>query len=256
MLAAGFWRRSLDEFKRLSGVALRLEAIDTAKNPRYLASFSDPETLSLCKIMSDSDIGGFSTSHLDYHASTAHSPSHARFHGTISTDLPPNNPEIQRTGYAGWRTKDRGATIFGRGVWDVDPYAYCALRVRSDGRNYNVNVQTESIVPSDLHQHRLYARRPGEWETVLIPWGEFVRTNHGVVVQPQAEMLRQRVRSVGISLTDRIPGPFELCIARIWATNGLGPDDERGFGDEDGLDFVQPGESKTSKETPRHGKML
>lgn len=90
-----------------------------------------------------------------------------------------------------------------------------------------MNVQTESVVPTDLHQHRLYARRPGEWETVLIKWNEFVRTNHGVVVEPQAELLRQKVRTVGIGLIDRVPGPFELCIERIWATNQLTDEDVR-----------------------------
>lgn len=90
-----------------------------------------------------------------------------------------------------------------------------------------MNVQTESVVPTDLHQHRLYARRPGEWETVLIKWDEFVRTNHGVVVEPQTELLRQKVKTVGIGLIDRVPGPFELCIERIWATNHLTEEDAR-----------------------------
>lgn len=47
-----------------------------------------------------------------------------------------------------------------------------------------------------------------------------MRTNHGFVVEPQTELLRQRVHSVGIGLTDRVEGPFELCIERVWATNG------------------------------------
>lgn len=103
----------------------------------------------------------------------------------------------------------------------MDPYAFLALRFKSDGRKYFVNVQTESIVYTDIHQHRLYARKPGEWETVLIKWGEFVRTNYGQVVEPQTEMLTQKVRTVGIGLTDRIPGPFDLAISGIWATNGI-----------------------------------
>ena len=40
-----------------------------------------------------------------------------------------------------------------------------------------------------------------------------------MVVEPQKEMLRQKVRSVGLGLTDRVPGPFELRIADIYATN-------------------------------------
>lgn len=110
-------------------------------------------------------------------------------------------------------------TIFGKMLWDIDPYTYLAMRFKSDGRSYLVNVQTESVVPTDIHQHRLFARRPGEWETVLIKWNDFVRTNHGYVVEPQHEILRQKVRTIGVGLTDRVPGPFQMCVERIWATN-------------------------------------
>jgi NADH dehydrogenase [ubiquinone] 1 alpha subcomplex assembly factor 1 len=183
--------------------------------------------------MSDKDIGGFSQVALDWipllstpkAAPHENSKGHVRFHGNISIELPVNRPEIQRSGYAAWRTLDRPPTIFGKSLWDIDPYAYIALRVKSDGRKYFVNLQTQSIVPTDIHQHRLYARRPGEWETVLIKWNDFVRTNHGMVVEPQGELLRQKLRTVGVGLVDRVPGPFDLCIERIWATNRLSEQD-------------------------------
>jgi len=179
--------------------------------------------------MSDVEIGGYSNANLDWVTSPSptsgaqppspHSPGYARFHGTISTQLPKNRPDIKRTGYAAFRTRDRPPTIFGRSLWNIDPYVYLALRVKSDGRSYFVNVQTESVVPTDLHQHRLFVKKPGEWETVLIKWNDFVRTNYGRVVEPQTEIMRQKVKSIGVGLTDRIEGPFELCIERIWATN-------------------------------------
>ncbi|KAA6408080.1 MAG: hypothetical protein FRX48_07821 [Lasallia pustulata] len=221
LLQPGFLRRSLDEFKRLSRIAIKQEGIQTPTTPYHLIDFSDPATISACKTMSDIDIGGFSQVSLDYVPKTAEEPAHARFHGTISIELPPNRPHIQRTGYAAWRNKDRPPTIFGKALWDIDPYAFLALRVKSDGRKYFVNVQTESIVPTDLHQHRLYARRPGQWETIVIDWNEFVRTNYGAVVEPQTEMLRQKVRTVGIGLIDRVPGPYDLAISGVWATNRL-----------------------------------
>lgn len=183
--------------------------------------------------MSDADMGGFSQANLDWVSPTSDTgkaksgdlnPSdnrngHVRFHGSISTQLPKNRPEVERSGYAAWKTLDRPPTIFGKSLWDIDPYAFLALRIKSDGRSYLVNVQTESVVPTDLHQHRLFTKRRGEWETVLIRWNDFVRTNHGYVVEPQTEMLRQKVRTIGIGLTDRVQGPFDLSIERIWATN-------------------------------------
>ncbi|KAI1245734.1 hypothetical protein MGN70_012627 [Eutypa lata] len=237
-LSKGFWGRSLDEFKRLSNIAFKLEGVKGPSGPFVLHDFSSPDSVDDCKVMSDADIGGYSTASLDWVPPSSSSPSssssspspspspttsepaHARFHGAISTALPPNRPDVQRSGYAGFRTRDRPPTVFGRSLWDIDMYTYLALRVRwTDERSYLINVQTESVEPTDLHQHRLFARRPGEWETVLVRWNDFVRTNHGFVVEPQTEMLRRRVRSIGVGLTDRVPGPFELCIARVWATN-------------------------------------
>ena len=253
LLAPGFTRRSLDELKRFTRIgmpslnpdvtssllctnvpvancfdsaALTAEAIRSPMTPYPLLDLADPEVIQVCKTMSDADIGGSSTASLDYNARTSLQPAHARFHGSISTDLPRNRPEVQRTGYAGWRNKDRPPTIFGKSLWDLDPYTYLAFRVKSDGRKYFVNVQTESIVYTDLHQHRLHARKPGEWETVFIKISSFIRTNHGEVVEPQTEMLRQKVRTLGMSLTDRVPGPFDLAISSVWACNSDERDDE------------------------------
>ena len=188
--------------------------------------------------MSDADLGGFSRASLEQICGASSQPAYARFHGSISTELPRNRPHVQRTGYAGWRNKDRRATLFGKSLWDVDPYTFLALRVKSDGRKYFVNIQTESIVHTDLHQHRLHTRKPGEWETVFIDLNAFVRTNHGEVVEPQTEMMRQKVRTIGVSLTDRVPGQFDLAISRIWASNRLN-DEEMIAGIEDNLAEVE-----------------
>ncbi|KAL2144447.1 hypothetical protein VTI28DRAFT_9095 [Corynascus sepedonium] len=229
LLYKGFIGRSLDEFKRLSHIVFSLEGIKGAQGPYELHNFRSPESIQDCKLMSDVEIGGFSNANLDWVTSpprgsdtqppSPDSPGYARFHGTISTQLPKDRPDVKRTGYAAFRTRDRPPTIFGRSLINIDPYVYLALRVKSDGRAYFINVQTESVVPTDLHQHRLFVKKPGEWETVLVKWNDFVRTNYGFVVEPQTELMRQKVKSIGIGLTDRIPGPFELCIERMWATN-------------------------------------
>lgn len=180
--------------------------------------------------MTDKSAGGFSTAAITQKPedTSTSTPSHILFHGNISTELDQNRPDIQRTGYAAWRNNDRGRTLFGELFWNVDSYMYIALRIKSDGRKYFVNVQTDSIVETDLHQHRLYTSHhrgaegpndPGQWETVLIKLHEFVRTNHGQVTEPQNEMMKQKVKSVGIGLIDRTPGPFELGVSAIWATN-------------------------------------
>lgn len=199
-------------------------------NPYPIFDFEDPETTTWMKTMSDQTVGGFSTAQLTQKPAdpATSTPAHALFHGNISTKLPDNRPDVQRTGYGAFRNQDRGRTLFGELFWNIDPYMYLALRIKSDGRKYFVNIQTDSIVETDIHQHRLYTKYhkgaggpndPGSWETVWIKLHEFVRTNHGVVTEPQSEMLRQKVKSFGIGLIDRTPGPFELGIGAVWATN-------------------------------------
>lgn len=217
-----------------------MEGLHVPRKPRPLVQFTDSGSLDMCKVMSDKDIGGFSKAAMTFHEGAPHQdskremgvigndkegggeetePAHMLFKGSISTELPPNKPDIQRSGYAAFRTRDRGLWLFGKLLWDIDPYSYLALRIKSDGRKYHVNIQTESIVPTDLHQHLLPTYTPGQWETVIVPFHAFVRTNYGMVVEPQKEMMRQKIRSVGIGLIDRVPGSFELRVADVYATN-------------------------------------
>ncbi|KAF4966031.1 hypothetical protein FSARC_6231 [Fusarium sarcochroum] len=225
LLSRSFLGRSMDELKRRTQIAVSFETIKGATQPKPLYDFNTADSVRDCIVMSDQTIGGFSQSNFDFQKSTDSNTdpktpsSYARFYGNISTRLPADRPNIQRTGFAGFRSPDQKPSMFGRAMWDIDPYLYLALRVKSDGRSYFVNIQTESVEPSDLHQHRLFPKRPGQWETVLIKWNDFVRTNHGFVVEPQTEMLRQKVLTVGVGLTDRVEGPFQLCIEKAWATN-------------------------------------
>ncbi|KAK5950317.1 hypothetical protein OHC33_008536 [Knufia fluminis] len=228
--APGFWTKTNQEFQRAAKFAINLEGLTITTIPQPILDFEEPQTATWMKVMTDQTVGGFSDAHITQHKAddSTLTPPHVRFHGNISTKLPHDRPDVMKTGYAAFRNQDRGRTLFGELFWSVEPYSYLALRVKSDGRKYFVNIQTDSIVESDIHQHRLLTKHhkgaaspnsPPQWETVLIRLHDFVRTNQGFITEPQSEMLRQKVKSFGIGLIDREPGPFDLSISAIWATN-------------------------------------
>lgn len=70
------------------------------------------------------------------------------------------------------------------------------------GPRFFVNVQTDGPVTSDLFQHRLWLdeARGDEWQDVIIPLEDFVLTNTGQVAPVQIAMMRERIRTVGISV--------------------------------------------------------
>lgn len=180
----------------------------------------------------DADIGGTSTVHLDFdeHAERnkgSGSTATGRFWGEMRLDV---RPELQgriRGGYAGFRSKPR-TTLFGEIVDDVSNHQFLALRLRLGGdprlrNSYFVNLQTDGPITTDLWQHRLYFQRnDGGWEDVFIPFENFILTNTGELVQHQIAMMRERVRTVGISLlggNSGVSGSYDLGIDSIRAVN-------------------------------------
>lgn len=135
-------------------------------------SFRRPSSLENIVTFSDADMGGFSKVRMDLEPlpieGEEEKQCYGRFHGSISIELPPDQPKVQRSGYAAWRTVQRGRTLFGRSLWNIDPYAFLALRIKSDGSKYFINIQTDSIVETDLHQHRLFSKTPGKWEVIHV----------------------------------------------------------------------------------------
>ena len=165
---------------------------------------------------SDQEMGGYSTVHFDMDPVT-HT---AKFHGILNLDLPKDKPEVTRSGYAMFRTKDQGELwLSGDSYWDWSHYSALVLRVNGDRRKYLVNIQANTPLITDLFQHRLFLNTPGEWETVVIPLNDFVMTNWGVI-QDGSTLNKNEVKTIGIGLLDKQYGPFNLNIDWIKVMTG------------------------------------
>jgi len=205
---------------------LTMSGVDEpSRAPKTLCTFDSQEALRQYATGCDADVGGTSTMQLSLDESGP-KPS-GKLWGDMKLAV---HPELQGRvlgGYAGFRTMFR-KNLFGEMMHDLSNHDYIGLRVRMRGskrlkNSYFVNLQTEGYVTTDLWQHRLYFRRDdGDWEDVYIPISAFVLTNNGEIVDTQMDILRERVRSIGISLLggkSGMEGPYELGIESIRALN-------------------------------------
>ncbi|KAK9432259.1 complex I intermediate-associated protein 30-domain-containing protein [Lipomyces doorenjongii] len=182
-------------------------------NEFTMLQFTGPEVLKECITRSDKEIGGYSTVNLDWDPKERA----AHFHGNLSLDLPPSRPEVQRSGYAMFRTRDPPKNFLDEETyWDLQTLSHLALRVKGDRRKYFVNIQSKTALPTEIHQHRLFLYNPGEWEVAVIPINQFLLTHWGRVESLQ-EIEKDKVRTVGIGLLDRRYGPFSLYVDWIKA---------------------------------------
>lgn len=135
--------RSIDQAKLSLASALRFEVTapttsTDAKIPLFsLASMEDVKAMATgC----DSDIGGLSSVKVDLDPKEGK----GRFWGTLSSEIP-RSSKIQRSGYAGFRNKNR-PTLFGVQTWDLTMHPYLILRVK----NRLAKVVHDASKPSSL----------------------------------------------------------------------------------------------------------
>ncbi|XP_065832761.1 complex I intermediate-associated protein 30, mitochondrial-like [Oscarella lobularis] len=158
--------------------------------------------------ISDEEIGGMS------HAKLQTSSETTLFHGRLSTNTPApdstNKNRMKYSGYCAIRSQpNRGR--FGRvKLYDFSQYDALEFRLRGDGRKYIVNLQIESYRRDDLWQAFLYTRGGPFWEKIQVDFSDFVLTNRGYLQDHQMSFSREKVRTIGLLLADRINGPFHL----------------------------------------------
>ena len=127
-------------------------------------------------------------------------------------------------------------------------YSDLCLKVRGDGRKYMINIRTEAefdLAWNDLYKFPLFTRGGPYWQKVRvsaaclaknvmspyvsirsmfitlssscfqIPFSKFYFTNRSAIQDNQMPVERHRIKGIGITLSDRIDGPFSLELDQI-----------------------------------------
>lgn len=158
-----------------------------------LLDFDDPADVALWRAVGDVVMGGVSRSAFEQAA-----PGIARFHGVVSLE--------NSGGFASVRTPPRD--------WHVAGARAFLLRVRGDGRTYKFTIRTGDGFDGIQYQARFVAPADA-WTDVVLPVSDFVATFRGRKVPFAPSLDPARSRALGLMISDRQAGPFELLVDRI-----------------------------------------
>jgi monofunctional biosynthetic peptidoglycan transglycosylase len=104
---------------------------------------------------------------------------------------------------------------------DLTGFAGLAVRVRGDGREYQVRLRTDRRFDGIAYTATFQTQRDA-WTTVTLPFDAFVPTFRGYVPRNAPPLDPGSVRQLGLLLGDKREGPFRLEVERIVAVRDLG----------------------------------
>jgi NADH dehydrogenase [ubiquinone] 1 alpha subcomplex assembly factor 1 len=206
----GYFKKSLKYIAQMGKNAFKFGPEPISQNLE-LYDFSSVASLKEFVVGSDADIGGYSEC---YWGLTNEKT--ALFWGNINKST--TGTSLDKSGYAGIKSIEKDYVLFHRERIDASLFRYLEIKAKGDDKLWMVNIMTEGLYPTILWQHRLRFRKPGEWETIRIPFRDFVRTSHGFVQQKQLAMDRRKIKSIGFSVLGQ-EGEFSLELKSLSAMN-------------------------------------
>jgi NADH dehydrogenase [ubiquinone] 1 alpha subcomplex assembly factor 1 len=88
------------------------------------------------------------------------------------------------------------------------------VRVKGDGRDYLLNLYTESRRMAFSYRASLPTTND-EWTEVSVPLEDFIPTAFGRRVQGMGPVEPSQIRGLGFMLSDKKPGPFQIDVEWI-----------------------------------------
>ena len=166
---------------------------EIAASGRVLVDFRTAEDFAAWRAVDDVVMGGRSHSGLEQAG-----PGIARFCGSVSLE--------HGGGFASVRTEPR--------AWPTAGTSTLLLQVRGDGHAYKFTVRVDDGYDGIQYQARFAPARDA-WELVRLPFADFVPTFRGRRLAGVGPLDPGRIRRLGLMISDRQAGPFELLIRRL-----------------------------------------
>ena len=163
-----------------------------------LLDFEDAAEVALWSPVDDVVMGGLSRSSFALAGSGI-----ARFSGTVSLE--------NSGGFASVRTSAR--------AWSAGGATAFVLRVRGDGRTYKFTARTDDAFDGVQYQCR-FTPPAGAWVELRLPVESFAASFRGRNVPGAPALDPDRLRALGLMVSDRQAGAFDLLVDQIAVESG------------------------------------
>ena len=166
-------------------------------DPTFLTlyDFSAEETTGRWYIVNDDVMGGVSDSTAELVENGV-----LRFTGNVSLD-----------NFGGFASLRAEPTTF-----DTDQANAIVLRVRGDGQRYHLQIRTDNRLDGVAYDQP-FDTIEGEWLEVVLPIADFVPQFRGRVLNDVDPLDPANIGSIGLIISDKQAGPFQLDVAWIRA---------------------------------------
>ena len=173
--------------------ALEWRSVTASEQQGLLLRFDSPEKVKQWQNVDDVVMGGVSRSQF-----TVTPNKTALFSGKVSLE-----------NYGGF------ASVFSRLTDnDLSSYQGIEIRVKSDSKRYKIYLKNDPTLDSKSYEVRLNTEKDA-WKTVRIPFNSLVPMFRGQMVADAPKFNPRDVKSIGIVISEKQEGPFQLEIEYI-----------------------------------------
>jgi monofunctional biosynthetic peptidoglycan transglycosylase len=167
---------------------------------KLLCDFKEASQKSQWNIINDGVMGGVSTSTFTIHADHT-----ATFTGSVSLE---NN---------GGFASVRGGPF----EFKLKDFSGLRIRVKGDGKTYSLRLRTDTFFDGPNYRVK-FETVADEWMVVDLPFHTFVATFRGRILTNAPPLDPDKIKQIGLLISDKQAGPFRLHIDWIAAYQAAG----------------------------------
>ncbi|XP_013917579.1 PREDICTED: complex I intermediate-associated protein 30, mitochondrial [Thamnophis sirtalis] len=216
------FKKVMEELKTQCGL-VKKEAIDFMKDfdqkpvqdfilnqTKVVWEFRSEEDINKWVLGSDTAIGGKS----EISIKLDKNKQYASVSGNLNTTVP-HDGVTKYSGYCAMISKPEMLAFNRTKVHDWSNFNSLCLRVRGDGRPWMLNINPNKFDPTsvkDSYNYFIFPRGGPYWEEIEVPFSKFFFTSHGRIQDGQYAIWPDRISTLGLTLADKVDGPFQLDI--------------------------------------------